>query len=176
MALELHRKALNIRCKFLGDNHPDTANSYTNIGYTYGELGDYKKALEYQQKGLAICRTLLGDDHPDTATSYNNIGYTYGELGDGKKDLEYQQMALGIRRALLGDDHPDTINSLFNLGVTYYQLGKFQIAMDVLQKVHRIERNAHPDSPMLKKIQNSLNVLRSKTKGFKGVPRKKMHR
>ena len=67
--------------KYCRKNHPVIATSYSNVGCTYGELGDRKKALEYLLKALAIREKVLPENHHDIATSYNNVGYAYGELG-----------------------------------------------------------------------------------------------
>jgi len=73
-ALLLLEKALTIREKVLGGEHPSTATSCNNIGGVYDDKGEYDKALEYYQKDLAISEKVLGSEHPLTATSYNNIG------------------------------------------------------------------------------------------------------
>ena len=55
--LILHKtliKSLQIKFKTLGENHPDTAASYNNIGSSYDNKGDYDKALEYYNKCLNI--------------------------------------------------------------------------------------------------------------------------
>ena len=45
-ALQSHQRALEIRRKTLGENHPDTAASYDNIGCTQHVFGDYTSALQ----------------------------------------------------------------------------------------------------------------------------------
>ena len=49
-ALEYCEKSLAIRIQTLGENHPDVARSYNNIGLTYINKGDCNKALEYYEK------------------------------------------------------------------------------------------------------------------------------
>ena len=53
-ALEYNELSLKIKKKKLGEEHPDTASSYNNIGCTYDKMGDYKKALEYHELSLKI--------------------------------------------------------------------------------------------------------------------------
>ena len=53
-ALEFYQKALKIWLQVLGENHPDVATSYNNIGFVYNNLGEYDKALEFHQKALKI--------------------------------------------------------------------------------------------------------------------------
>ena len=46
-AWEYNEKALNIRLELLGEEHPDTADSYNNMGIVYSKQGNYDKGLEY---------------------------------------------------------------------------------------------------------------------------------
>jgi hypothetical protein len=53
----------------LGEEHPGTATSYTNVAYVLEDQGRYAEAGEGHRKALAINRKVLGEEHPDTATS-----------------------------------------------------------------------------------------------------------
>ena len=55
-ALEFHQKALAIRLKQLGPDHPDVALSYNNIGGVHLTKGELDKALEFYQKTAIISR------------------------------------------------------------------------------------------------------------------------
>jgi tetratricopeptide (TPR) repeat protein len=91
-ALEFHLKALNIREKVLGKEHPDIAMSYNNIGSVFFFQGDYPKALEYLQKALSILEKVLGPDHPNTKTGKENmkICQLMKELQDGASEEDLQ--------------------------------------------------------------------------------------
>jgi len=97
-ALKWHKKALAIREKVLGADHPDTATTYNNIAGVYYSLGDYEQALERLEKALAIQEKVLGADHPDTAATYNNIGLVYDSLGDYEQAQEWYEKALAIQK------------------------------------------------------------------------------
>ena len=53
-ALEFYQKALKIRLHVLGENHPDVADSYSDIGFCLSIQGMHREALESHQKALAI--------------------------------------------------------------------------------------------------------------------------
>jgi tetratricopeptide (TPR) repeat protein len=53
-ALEWYNKALTIREKVLGKEHPDTATTYNNIANVYYSQGKYEEALEWYNKALTI--------------------------------------------------------------------------------------------------------------------------
>ena len=54
-ALEYYWKALEIRERVLGTDHPDTAATYNNMASVFYAQGDYEKALEYY--GRLACRS-----------------------------------------------------------------------------------------------------------------------
>ena len=136
-ALEYYFKALEIREKVLGKEHPSTANSYNNIGTVYSDMGDYDKALEYYFKDLAISEKVLGKEHPDTATSYNNIGTVYSDKGDYDKALEYLFMAKDIREQKLGPEHPLTRKTYHNIGFVYEEMGNKEEAQKWYDKANK---------------------------------------
>ena len=70
-ALESHKRALDIGIKLFGEEHPETANSYHEVGVTQHSLSDYTAALESNKRDLDIRIKLLGEEHPKTADSYH---------------------------------------------------------------------------------------------------------
>ena len=92
-----------IREKVFGKKHPDTANSYSNIGLVMQAMGDIV--------GLAIYLKVFGKEHPHTANSYNNIGLVMQAMGDNVGVLEMYNKGLTIREKVLRKQHPDTIIS-----------------------------------------------------------------
>ena len=56
-------KSLAIRLYTLGENHPDVAQSYNNIGIVYQAKGDSRKAKEYRTKSHAVKLNTLGENH-----------------------------------------------------------------------------------------------------------------
>ncbi|MBQ9930526.1 MAG: tetratricopeptide repeat protein [Oscillospiraceae bacterium] len=132
----------------LGEEHPDTLSSLSNLALTYGDLGNYQKALELQEKAYTLCCRILGEEHPDTLASLNNLASTYGDLGDYQKALELKEQAYTLRCRILGEEHPDTLTSLNNLAVTYSDLGDYQKALELKEQAYtlrcRILGEEHP--------------------------------
>jgi tetratricopeptide (TPR) repeat protein len=133
-ALEWYFKALTIRERVLGKDHPDTATTYNNIAGVYFDLGEYEKALEWNFKALAIRESVLGKDHPDTAASYNNIALVYADLGEYEKALEWNFKDLAIMESVLGKDHPSTATTYNNIAKVYHKLGKYLEALEWYKK------------------------------------------
>jgi len=63
----LFRKALEIRERVLGPDHPDTATSYNNVAFNLNAQGRAAEAELLFRKALEIRERVLGPDHPDTA-------------------------------------------------------------------------------------------------------------
>ncbi len=57
----------------LGEDHPDTLGSASNLAADLRGLGEYQAARELDEDTLARRRRVLGEDHPDTLTSANNL-------------------------------------------------------------------------------------------------------
>jgi tetratricopeptide (TPR) repeat protein len=65
----------------LGEEHPDTLLSISNLALTYSQQGKMDKAAELQEKVLEAGRRILGEEHPDTLSSMNNLASTYSQQG-----------------------------------------------------------------------------------------------
>ena len=72
-ARPLYERALAIREKALGPEHPDTATSLNNLASLLQAQGDLVGARSLFERALAIREKALGPEHPDTASSLNNL-------------------------------------------------------------------------------------------------------
>ena len=78
----------------VGENHPDTAITYSNIGSVYTNKGEYDLALEKYDKSLNIKMATVGENHPDTAVTYKNMATAYYRQNMFYK--AYQSMVLSL--------------------------------------------------------------------------------
>jgi CHAT domain-containing protein len=114
----LHRRALAVREKALGPEHPDVAISFNNLALVYTRRGEYAKAEPIFQRALAIREKALGPEHPYIADSLNNLAILYRERAEYAKAEPMLQRALAIREKVLGPEHPAvaaTLNDLAEL-------------------------------------------------------------
>ena len=65
----LFERALAIREKALGPDHPDVATRLNNLAVLYRDTGRHAEAEPLYQRALAIREKALGPDHPDIATA-----------------------------------------------------------------------------------------------------------
>ena len=68
----LYQRALAIREKALGQEHPHTADILNNLATLYKKMSNYAKAEPLYQRALAIYEKGLGPEHPNIALSLNN--------------------------------------------------------------------------------------------------------
>ena len=114
-AQPLFEKVLEIRRRLLTDDHPETADSYSNLGVILIVQGKYTQAEPLLEHALELHRRLLTDDHPDTAKSYDKLAGDLAYQGRYAAAQPLGEKALEISRRLLTDDHPDTANIYQNV-------------------------------------------------------------
>jgi len=61
----IYQRALAIREKALGREHPDVAHSLNRLAKLYQAQGEYAKAEPLYQRALAIREKALDPEHPD---------------------------------------------------------------------------------------------------------------
>jgi Tetratricopeptide repeat len=74
---DIHQRALAIREKALGPEHPDVASSLNNLVQLYYTQGQYGKTEPLCQRVLAIWGKALGAEHPDVVTSLETTPSAY---------------------------------------------------------------------------------------------------
>jgi len=124
-ALLKRERALAIREKALGPDHPLVAQSLNNLGVRYHFQGQHAKAEALHKRALAIREKALGPDHPHVATSLNNLAALYQVQGQYTKAEPLFKRALGIREKALEPDHPHLVQSLNNLAALYQVQGQY---------------------------------------------------
>jgi len=103
-ALKAYGRALAIREKALGPEHPDVAQTLNNLGLVYKAQGRYEEALKTYGRALAINEKALGPEHPDLAKTLNNLGLVEVAQRNWAEAQYYWELATHIleRRTSLG--------------------------------------------------------------------------
>jgi tetratricopeptide (TPR) repeat protein len=146
----IFQRALAIRTKAFGKEHPDTLTSRINLAETLYAQGDLAGARALEEQVLEARARLLGKEHPDTLNSMNNLAQTLYAQGDlaGARALEEQVLEAMAR--LLGNEHPNTLTSMNNLAQTLYAQGDLAGARTLQEQVlgarARLLGKEHPDT------------------------------
>jgi tetratricopeptide (TPR) repeat protein len=109
-------RALAIRERELGAEHPATAESLHDLGWLHRERGQLRSARPLLERSLAIREKVVGRQHVDTALSLNNLGIVLRDQGHAAAAKPLIERALAIRQRVLGGDHFQTAVSLHTLG------------------------------------------------------------
>ena len=120
--------------RWLGEGHPDTAQSYNNLALNLKSQGRYGDAQPLYQRALDIRRKALGEGHPDTATGYNNLAMNLDAQGRYADAQPLFQRALDIWRKALGEGHPRTAFGYNNLAYNLDSQGRYGDAQPLLQR------------------------------------------
>lgn len=146
----LYQHALAIREKVLGQDHPDTADSFNKLGWLYRDEGKYAKAEPLDKRALEIRERISGPEHSETATSLNNLALLYYQQGRYGEAEPLFQRALGIKQRTMGLEHPETGISLNNLALLYQDQGRYREAEALYERAWGISERAlgaeHPDT------------------------------
>src|SRR4029077_19750932 len=73
----LYLRALAIREKALGSEHPDVASSLICLAALYDNQGQYAKSEPLCLRALAIWEKALGSEHPNVASGLNSLALLY---------------------------------------------------------------------------------------------------
>jgi hypothetical protein len=71
----------------LGEDHPNTLQSASNLASDLRNLSEYQAARELDEDTLARRRRVLGEDHPNTLQSASNLASDLRALGKTDDDL-----------------------------------------------------------------------------------------
>ncbi|MBW4449171.1 MAG: tetratricopeptide repeat protein [Spirirestis rafaelensis WJT71-NPBG6] len=157
--IPLAERALAIREKVLGKEHPLVAQSLNNLAYLYVEQGSYQKAEPLLVRSLTIDEKALGTEHPDVAIDLNNLASLYVKQGSYQKAELLLVRSLAIREKVLGKEHPLVAQSLNNLASLYVEQGSYEKAEPLYVRSLAIREKVlgkeHPD------VASSLNNLAS---------------
>jgi tetratricopeptide (TPR) repeat protein len=151
-ARPLCERALAIREKVLGPEHPDTATSLSHFARLLHAQGDLAGARHLHERVLAIHEKVFGPEHPDTATSLSHFARLLHAQGDLAGARHLHERALAIHEKVLGPEHPDTARGLNSLAGLLHDQGDFAGSRPLFERGLAIREKVlgpeHPDTAM----------------------------
>ena len=153
----LSRRALAIKEKALGSEHPLVAANLNAIAASLFQKGDVAGAEPLYRRSLAIREKTLGPEHPDVADSLNILANLLSKRGDLTGAEPLYRRALAIREKALGPDHPTVGNSLNSLANLLYAKGDLAGAESLYRRALAIREKAL--GPEHANVGDSLNNL-----------------
>src|SRR6266702_5129357 len=154
-AEQLLLKALAIRQRLLGGEHPDVAQTLYNLASLYRAQGTYVKAEPFYLQALYIRETTLGFDHSLVARSYYGLAKLYHSQEKYQQAEKLCKQALYIQEQRLGGDHPMIASTLNMLAKIYQGQNKLDQAKEMNVRALRIrESTSGTDHPQVAIIIN----------------------
>jgi tetratricopeptide (TPR) repeat protein len=155
---------LNVRCYetcqvVLGDEHPDTLTSMSNLAVIYWHQGKLQEASDLGERVLEARRRVLGVEHPDTLTSMSNLASLYQHQGKLQKASDLGERVLEARRRVLGEEHPDTLMSMSLLAWLYVDLGQTTAAKILMQQAAESSKRTLGEHPYTVNYERSLEDI-----------------
>ncbi len=145
----LFQKALAMREELVGSEHPEVAESLSNLAGPYLYQGMYAQAEPLFERSLAIRMRTQGPVHADVAVALNNLALLYNQQGKFAQAEPLFHQALAIWEESQGLEHPDVARTLNNLALLYQAQEQFAQAEHFYRQAiaiwERIRGPAHPD-------------------------------
>ena len=165
---------LSLELMYLGDNHPQIANSKGLFGKFYGEINQNEKALKAMNDAILICEKALGELHPQTGSKYQDAARLYDRIGGEEnysKAIDLYEKAISNFEKSEGNVSEKLCSSLNKVAILYIERKSYDIAIKKLESaIHISEENyrERSDDASTEPIQLWLNL--GECHALKGKP------
>ncbi len=145
----LEQRALAIREKTFGPDHPEVATDLDNLAVLASDQGRYGDAEPLEERALAIRQKALGSDNLAVAKSLIEQAQLQVDQGRYAQAEPLYKRALAIRDQILGPDHPAVAATLNDLAILYRYEGRYAEAEPLHKRALAIDQQAlgaeHPE-------------------------------
>ena len=145
----LHRRALELRERTLGSEHPDVGESLHALGVVADAQGRLEEAAVHYSWALTTLSRALGARHAKLAALLTDLGATSTALGRYDEAADYHLRARALVVAAYGPDHETIATIEIGLGWLDEARGRDRDALSHLWRAHAVraaaEGEAHPD-------------------------------
>jgi eukaryotic-like serine/threonine-protein kinase len=159
-ARQRHARALALREKLLGPEHPHTTLSMNNLARSLHGLGRYEEARQLLARALARREKVLGTAHPTNAFLLHYLGGALQALGRYEEARQAQEHALALREKAFGPEDPPSASALMGLGNALQALGRYEEARQAQERALAIrERVLGPEHSYVAQALNRLGSV-----------------
>jgi CHAT domain-containing protein len=156
LGLEYQNRALDLRKQIFGENHPEVANSYLNIGLIHGAENP-DQAQKFYRTALNTYKEVFGENHPAVANTYNNLAIISQVQNKYDVALFQLESSLNITKEVYGENHPNNAFIYSAMGQIYLLQNKDSAALASEQRALEIYKNTYGDKHP--EIANTYNLL-----------------
>jgi tetratricopeptide (TPR) repeat protein len=153
-------KALEIRSRTLGPEHPETVKAMAARANIYFERGRMDDARRFYTETLALSQRVLGPEHPDTLLVMSNLGLVMQLQGRLDEARRLDERVLAIQERVIGPEAWGTLNTTVNLAMVLHEQGHWDQARKYYERALEARRRTlgpeHPDTLI---SMNNLAIL-----------------
>eukprot|EP01041_Mallomonas_annulata_P005597 gene5597-11283_t len=128
-------KAVLLRLRLQGEDHPDYATTLNSLGIILLENKQNNHALLSFDKSLAIRLNIFERAHPFVALALNNIGVAQFIMKDNAAAGSNLDESLNIRLKLVGEKEPEVRVAMHNLAELFASQGEHKTTKDLQKKM-----------------------------------------
>ncbi|MBF0109672.1 MAG: CHAT domain-containing protein [Magnetococcales bacterium] len=163
-AEDRYREVLALEKKTLGENHPNTIATQSDLAGLLRRKGELVQAEKMFLDAYERFRRLLGPRHPNTLVAANDFSLTLEEEGLYETAEPLFRMVYNLSSEVFGAEHPSTLANLNNLALLYESQGTFDKAQPLYEQAIAIARktrgDGHPDTVAFLNNLGYLHMLR----------------
>jgi non-specific serine/threonine protein kinase/serine/threonine-protein kinase len=160
-AHSLLARAVDIRRRVLGPEHPSTLSAMSDLASTLNDEFRFSEAEKLLRETLTIQQRVLRPEHPNTLFTMSRLADTLSGEGRYGEAEKLQRETLDIQRRLLGQDDPTTVVTMSNLANTLTNEGRYadaeKLYRETLDTARRLLGQDHPTPVMM--MSNLANTL-----------------
>jgi eukaryotic-like serine/threonine-protein kinase len=136
----LLRAALKTRLALLGYEHPDVAESLSDLAELDQKRGNHDRAAKQYREVLALRRKLLGNEHAKVADTLLDLASDLYVKGDLNEAYTAAQESLTIRERLFGSKSLEVATVWSQMSTILDTQGDFARAEEVARRAYEIDR------------------------------------
>jgi len=137
-----YRKAIEIKSRTVGTQHPSYAISAHGLGISLTQIGRYKKAEKWIRVAMKV---MQGQENVSAAAFLlNSLAFVFSALGDFREARSLQEQALTLRRFAFGEDHSHYSTGLINLASACVSDGDMQQAWKLYEQAIQVDARIFP--------------------------------
>ncbi|KAK3233603.1 hypothetical protein CYMTET_56109, partial [Cymbomonas tetramitiformis] len=156
----LYQRALSIRREKYGAQHPEVAETLTNLAGVYSSQQQFDAAVKAAQEALDINEALVGRHSKQGLGSLKWLAHVYYSQGDYDTALVLMQEVATAEEMLLGVNHPELAKTLNNLAGIYAGKHQFEEVLELYKRsltMLEVELGSH--HPDVAKTLHNLGVV-----------------
>jgi serine/threonine protein kinase len=143
-------RALDLRRRRLGPEHPDTLRSASTEATLLDLTGNTDEARKLFERVVEAQRRTLGPEHPDTLDTMSGLALTLVKRIKYDDAHALYEQVLEARRRVLGPEHRGTLGSMMNVASALDDAGKPEEARKQKEELLAIQRRVlgpeHPET------------------------------